>query len=89
MTSGSAKNALGQEVFGSKAPETPVVESPAASVVDVTSAATGVGTMAVPEADKAGTSVPPTIEGGATTVAPLFHSQRRVRGGSSTKAWSR
>jgi hypothetical protein len=62
--SGGAKNASGQEAFGSKAPETPVVESPAASAADVTSTATGVGTAAAPVADKAGTSAPPTTGGG-------------------------
>jgi hypothetical protein len=64
MMSESEKNASGQEAFGSKAPETPVVESPAASAADVTSTAVGVGTTAAPEADKAGTSVPPTTGGG-------------------------
>jgi hypothetical protein len=63
-TSESGKNTSGQEAFGSKAPETPVVESPAASVADVTSTAAGVGTTAAPEADRAGTSAPPTTEGG-------------------------
>jgi hypothetical protein len=44
-------------------PETPVVESPAASAADVTSAAAGAGTTAVSEADKAWTSAPPTTGG--------------------------
>jgi hypothetical protein len=38
-TSESGKNASGQEAFGSKLLETLVVESPAASVADVMSAA--------------------------------------------------
>jgi hypothetical protein len=42
----------------------PVVESPAASADDIMSTAAGVGTMATPEADKAGTSAPPTTKGG-------------------------
>jgi hypothetical protein len=41
----------------------PVVESPAASTVDVTSAAAGVGMTAAPEADKVVTSAPPAAEG--------------------------
>jgi hypothetical protein len=44
----------------------PVVESPAASAADVTSAAAGAGATAASEADKAGTSAPPAteVEGG-------------------------
>jgi hypothetical protein len=64
ITSESGKNASGQKAFGSKASETPVVESPATSAADVTSTAAGVGTTVAPEADKAGTSAPPTTEGG-------------------------
>jgi hypothetical protein len=56
---GEWKNASGQEVFGTKAPQTPVVESPTVSAADVTSAATGVGTVVAPEADKARTTLPP------------------------------
>jgi hypothetical protein len=59
----SGKNASGQEAFGTKAPEAPVVESPAASATNMTSVAAGVGTTAAPETDKAGTSVPPATEG--------------------------
>jgi hypothetical protein len=59
----SGKNASSQEAFGSKAPETPVVESQAASAADVTSTAARVGTTAAPEADKADTSAPPTTGG--------------------------
>jgi hypothetical protein len=44
-------------------PETSVVESPAAPAADATSVAIGVGTTTVSEADKAGTSVPPAVEG--------------------------
>jgi hypothetical protein len=44
-------------------PETLVVESPAASAADVTSAAVGAGTTAVSEVDKAGTSAPLATEG--------------------------
>jgi hypothetical protein len=62
-TSESGKNASGQEAFGSKMPETPVVESPAISAADVTITADGVGVTAASEADKAGTSAPPTAEG--------------------------
>jgi hypothetical protein len=62
-TSGSKKNASGQEAFGSQVPETPVTESPAASVADVTSAATKAGAVAASEVEKAGTSAPPTAEG--------------------------
>jgi hypothetical protein len=61
-TSESGKNASGQEAFGTKAPQTPVVESPASLAADVTSEAAGVGTVAAPETDKAGTSAPPTTE---------------------------
>jgi hypothetical protein len=63
MTSESGKNASGQEAFGSKIPDTSVVESPAASAADVTSAAAGAGMSAAPEADQAGTSAPPTTGG--------------------------
>jgi hypothetical protein len=59
----SGKNASGQEAFGSKIQETPVVESPAISMDDGTSTAGGAGTTAVSEADKAGTSAPPATEG--------------------------
>jgi hypothetical protein len=59
----SGKNASGQEAFGSKMQGTPVVESLAASVADVTSAAGGAGTTAASEVDKAETSAPPTAEG--------------------------
>jgi hypothetical protein len=62
-TSESRKNASVQEAFGTKAPEAPVVVSPAASAADVTSAAAGGGTTATPEADKAGTSAPPASVG--------------------------
>jgi hypothetical protein len=60
MTSERGKNALGQEAFGSKLPETPVVESLAASAADVTSATIGAGTMAASEAERVGTSAPST-----------------------------
>jgi hypothetical protein len=60
MTSERGKNASGQEAIGRKAPGTPVVESPVASAADVMSMAARAGTTAVPEVDKAGTSVPPT-----------------------------
>jgi hypothetical protein len=50
-------------LFGSKIPEAPVVESPAASAADVTSAAAGAGVTAASEADKAGTSTPPDTWG--------------------------
>jgi hypothetical protein len=56
------KNALEQEAFGSKMQGTPVVESPAASAADMTSAAGGAGTTAASEVDKAGTSVPPACD---------------------------
>jgi hypothetical protein len=62
-TSGSRKNASGQEAFGSKLPETPMVESPTASAANVTSACAGAGATAASEADKAGTSAPPATEG--------------------------
>jgi hypothetical protein len=61
-TSESGKNASGQEVFGRKIQETPVVESPAISTVDVTSTAGGAGMTAASEVDKAGTSAPPAAE---------------------------
>jgi hypothetical protein len=70
----SGKNASGQEEFGSKIQETPVVESPAISMVDVTSTASGAATTATSEADKAGTSAPPAAEdedGDLCTVGPL------------------
>jgi hypothetical protein len=59
----SGKNASGQEAFGSKVPETPVVDSSAASAVHVTSAAVGAGATVASEADKAGTSAPPATRG--------------------------
>jgi hypothetical protein len=59
----SGKNASGHEAFGSKMSETPVVESPTALVADMTSATVGAGTTAASEADKAGTSAPPTAKG--------------------------
>jgi hypothetical protein len=62
-TSKSGKNASDQEAFGCKVPEIPVVESPAASVADVTSTAAGAGATVASEADKAGTSAPPAIGG--------------------------
>jgi hypothetical protein len=62
-TSESGKNASSQKAFGSKMPGTTAVESPAVSVAYVTSAVVGAGTTAASEADKAGTSVPPAIEG--------------------------
>jgi hypothetical protein len=62
-TSGSRKNASGQEVFGTKPPKAPIVESSAASAADVTSAAAGVGTTAAPKTDKAGTSTPLATKG--------------------------
>jgi hypothetical protein len=62
-TSESGKNASDQEAFWRKMPETPVVESPAASAADMTSTAVGVGTAAVPEVDRAGSSAPPTTGG--------------------------
>jgi hypothetical protein len=71
-----AKNASGQEAFGSKAPETLVVESLAASTADVTSTTAGARMTAAPEADKAGTSAPPLLGVGATTLAPLIHDRR-------------
>jgi hypothetical protein len=66
MTSDSSKNASGHEAFGSKVPRTPVVESPAASAADMTSATVGAGTTSAFEAYKTGTSAPPTAgdEGG-------------------------
>jgi hypothetical protein len=57
-TSESGKNTSGQEAFGSKVQETPMVESPAASATDVTSAAAGAGATAASEAEKVGTSAP-------------------------------
>jgi hypothetical protein len=41
----SGKNASGQEAYGSKLSETPVVESPTASAADVMSVAVGAGTV--------------------------------------------
>jgi hypothetical protein len=88
MMSRGAKNALGQEAFGSKASVLPVVESPVASTADVTSTAAIVGTTAALEADKAGTSAPPLPGVGATTLAPLIHGRRQARGGSSMRVWN-
>jgi hypothetical protein len=62
-TSKSGKNASGQEAFGSKIQETPVVESLAISMDDVTSTTGGAGTTVASEADKDGTSAPPVAEG--------------------------
>jgi hypothetical protein len=56
----SGKNASVQEVFGSNMP---VVESSATSAADMTSTAGGAGATAASDADKAGTSAPPAIEG--------------------------
>jgi hypothetical protein len=72
-TSESRKNTSGQEAFGSKLPETPVVELLAASTADLTSAAAGAGTTAMSEADKARTSAPPTTggEGGDRSTSGL------------------
>jgi hypothetical protein len=63
MTSGSGKNASGQEEFGSKLPETPVMESLVASVADVTSATVEAGMTVASDADRARTSAPPTAGG--------------------------
>jgi hypothetical protein len=89
MMSESGKNASGQVAFRSKVPDTPVVESPAASVVDVTSVAAGAGTSAAPEVDKAGTCVPPTTGGeggdrGISDPQPML-----VPRGIATRVWSR
>jgi hypothetical protein len=62
-TSESRKNASGQEAFGTKAPEVPVVESSVASAANVTSAAAGAGATVASEADKVGTSAPPVARG--------------------------
>jgi hypothetical protein len=62
-TSESEKNASGQEAFGSKLPETLVVESPVASVANATSATVGAGTTTASEAGRARTSAPPTAGG--------------------------
>jgi hypothetical protein len=81
-TSESGKNASGQETFGSKLPETPVVESPVASAADVTNTAVGAGATAASEAERAGTSAPPTTvaEGGDLgTSAPRAPGPRGVR----------
>jgi hypothetical protein len=59
----SGKNASGQEAFGSKIQEMPVVESPAISTAGVTSTVGRVKTTAASEADKAETSAPPTARG--------------------------
>jgi hypothetical protein len=70
----SGKNASGQEAFGSKIKEMPVVESPAASAADVTSMAGRAGTTVAFEADKAGTSTAPVAEdegGDLCTTGPL------------------
>jgi hypothetical protein len=63
MTLERGKNASGQEAFGSKIQETPVVESPAISTADVTSTAGGAGTTAASEADMVETSAPLAAEG--------------------------
>jgi hypothetical protein len=52
----SAKNASGQEAFGSKGREVPVEQSPAVSTVDVTSSVIRAGATAASAAEKAGTS---------------------------------
>jgi hypothetical protein len=62
-TSESEKNASGQEAFGSKMLETPVVKSPAASAADMMSAAVRAGTTAASEVERDGTSAPPTTGG--------------------------
>jgi hypothetical protein len=61
--SGRERNALGQEAFGSKVPEMSVMESPAASVADMTSTSVGAGATTAFEADKARTSAPPATGG--------------------------
>jgi hypothetical protein len=63
VSSESRKNASGLEAYGTEAPQTPVVESPAASAADVTSTTARFGTTVTPEVDKAGTSVPPATDG--------------------------
>jgi hypothetical protein len=88
-TSGSGKNALDREAFGIKVPETPVTESPAASAADVTSAATGTGTTAASEAEKAGTVRLPPPRVRAVTAAPLSRGRCHLHGASSTRAWRR
>jgi hypothetical protein len=73
-TSKSGKNALGQEAFGSKIKETPVVESPVISTIDVTSTAGAAVTTTASKADKVGTCTAPATEdegGDLCTSVPL------------------
>jgi hypothetical protein len=62
-TSESGKNASGQEVFGSKAREVPVEQSPVVSTADVMSLVIRAGATAASVAEKAGTSTAPPAEG--------------------------
>jgi hypothetical protein len=55
-TSESAKNASGQEAFGSKGREAPMEQSPVVSTVEVTSSAIRAGVTAAFAAEKVGTS---------------------------------
>jgi hypothetical protein len=86
-TSESWKNASGQEAFGSKVPETPVVESPAASATDVMSATVGAGATAAFEADKAGLVHLPPPEVRAVTAAPLARRRHNIHRTSLMRAW--
>jgi hypothetical protein len=81
MTSESGKNASGQEAFGSKTRETPVVESLAVSTADVTSTTGGAGAMTTSEADKAWTSTAPAtkdVGGDLCTAGPLLTTDPQV-----------
>jgi hypothetical protein len=88
-TSESEKNASGQEAFGSKVPETLVVELPTASAADVTSTTVGAGAMVASEADKAGPVHLPPLEVRAVTATPLARRRHHVHRASLMRAWRR
>jgi hypothetical protein len=86
-TSESEKNASVQEVFGSKVLEMSMVESPAASAADVTSATAWAGATAASEADKAGLVRLSPLRVRAVNVAPLTRRRSHLHGASLMRAW--
>jgi hypothetical protein len=88
-TSESGKKTSGQEAFGSKIQETPVVESPAISTADVMGTAGGAATTVMSKADKAGTSAPPVANGEGSdlcTTGPLPAPNPQVAGEGGARA---
>jgi hypothetical protein len=86
VTSESAKNALGQEVFGRKGKEVPVEQSPAASTADVSFQPLGGGVTAASEAEKGGASGSQPVKGRQeylcmSDLPPTLHQQTTETGG--------